>query len=208
VDWRVPDRFNFARDVVERRTGPAMTFVSRDGAVRELTFDEVNARAARWANRLARAGVEQGDRVLVLVGKTPEWSPIMLALLKLGAVSIPSSEMLRHRDLAFRIEHSGARLVVADRAAESEVTGLAADVLYTDEAQLDGEADRAPTADTAALDSAFILYTSGTTKDPKGVVEESAAVTSWMALPDAGCRELVAKRQGGRARGRRIYGAT
>jgi len=172
--WSVPDRFNFARDVAERRTGPAITFVSSDGAVRELTFDEVNAQAARWANRLARAGVEQGDRVLVLVGKTPEWSPIMLALLKLGAVSIPSSEMLRHKDLAFRIEHAGARLVVADRAAESEVTGLEAVVLYTDEARLDEEADRAPTVDTAAADTAFILYTSGTTKDPKGVVHTHA----------------------------------
>jgi acyl-coenzyme A synthetase/AMP-(fatty) acid ligase len=172
--WDVPERFNFARDVAERRTGPAMAFVSKDGGVRALSFDELNARTGRWTNRLAGAGVEQGDRVLVLVGKTPEWSPIMLALLKLGAVSIPSSEMLRHKDLAFRIEHSGTRLVIADRAAESEVTGLAAKVLYTDEAQLDGEADRAPTADTAAADTAFILYTSGTTKDPKGVVHTHA----------------------------------
>jgi acyl-coenzyme A synthetase/AMP-(fatty) acid ligase len=172
--WNVPERFNFARDVVEPRTGPAITFVAQDGAVRRISFEEVNASTARWANRLARAGVTEGDRVLVLVGKTPEWSPIMLALLKIGAVSIPSSEMLRHKDLAFRIEHSGARLVVADRAAETEVTGLDAEVLYTDAAQLDGEADRAPTADTAATDTAFILYTSGTTKDPKGVVHTHA----------------------------------
>jgi acyl-coenzyme A synthetase/AMP-(fatty) acid ligase len=172
--WNVPEQFNFARDVVERRAGPAMTFVSCDGSVRELTFDEVNGRAAQWTNRLARAGVERGDRVIVLVGKTPEWNPVMLALLKLGAVSIPSSEMLRHKDLAFRVEHAGARLVVADRPAEDEVTGLDADALYTDEARLDEEPDRAPTADTTAADTAFILYTSGTTKDPKGVIHTHA----------------------------------
>ncbi len=81
-EWNVPERFNFARDVVEPRTGPAITFVSATGERRELSFEEVNARAAQWTNRLARAGVEPGDRVLVLVGKTPEWHPLMLAALR------------------------------------------------------------------------------------------------------------------------------
>ncbi|HST24387.1 MAG TPA: acyl--CoA ligase [Gaiellaceae bacterium] len=168
--WNVPERFNFARDVVEPRSGPAITFLSAAGERRELSFEEVDARAAQWANRLARSGVAQGDRVLVLVGKTPEWHPIMLGLLRLGAVSIPCSEMLRHKDLAFRVEHSGAGLVVADRAAEPEVAGLEADTLFTDAADLDAEPQSAPCADTAADDIAFILYTSGTTRDPKGVV--------------------------------------
>ena len=168
--WDVPERFNFARDVVERRTGPAIDCVAADGARRELTFEDVNDRAARWANRLGRAGVERGDRVLVLVGKTAEWHPLMLALLKLGAVSIPCSEQLRSRDLAFRVEHSGARLVVVDRPAEAEVADLDAEVVFTDSSGLEEEVGSAPTVDTAAEDPAFILYTSGTTKDPKGVV--------------------------------------
>jgi acyl-coenzyme A synthetase/AMP-(fatty) acid ligase len=173
-EWDVPERFNFARDVAERRTGPALTYLPAGGERRDLSFEEVNARAAQWANGLAGRGVKRGDRVLVLVGKTLEWHPVMLALLKLGAVSIPCSEMLRHKDLAFRVEHSGARLVVADRQAEDEVGGLDAEVLFSDAAGLDEEARSAPTEDTAADDPAFILYTSGTTKDPKGVVHTHA----------------------------------
>ncbi len=172
--WDVPERFNFARDVVDRLSGPAITYVPAVGEPRELSFAEVGARTAQWANLLAGSGVSAGDRVLVLVGKTPEWHPVMLALMRLGAVSIPCSEMLRHKDLAFRVEHAGARLVVADRAAEAELAGLDADLVFTDAAGLDSEPQHAPCVDTAAADTAFILYTSGTTKDPKGVVHTHA----------------------------------
>jgi acyl-coenzyme A synthetase/AMP-(fatty) acid ligase len=172
--WAVPERFNFSRDVVEPRSGRALTFAARDGSVSALSFEEISARAARWAGRLRRAGVERGDRLLVLVGKTPDWHAVMLAALKIGAVSIPCSELLRAKDLAFRLEHSGSRVLVADRAAEPEVAELDTAVIYTDAAALDLEPDGAETADTAASDPAFILYTSGTTKDPKGVVHAHA----------------------------------
>jgi acetyl-CoA synthetase len=69
--------------------------------------------AARWTGLLRERGVTPGDRVLVLIGKTPDWFSVMLAALKTGAVAIPCSEMLRAKDLDFRVRHSGARLLVA-----------------------------------------------------------------------------------------------
>jgi acyl-coenzyme A synthetase/AMP-(fatty) acid ligase len=167
-----PARFNFARDVVERQDQArlAVRFCDRDGGVRDLTFGEVAESAARWTGLLRARGVAPGDRMLVLIGKTPDWFAVMVAALKAGAVAIPCSEMLRAKDLDFRVRHSGARLLVADPASRDGIGAMAEspEVVYLGETE-PGEPDTA-TADTAAGDNAFILYTSGTTKDPKGVV--------------------------------------
>jgi acyl-coenzyme A synthetase/AMP-(fatty) acid ligase len=167
-----PARFNFARDVVEQADPGALAirFVATDGSVRDLTFGEVAGQAARWAALLRRRGVAPGDRLLVLIGKTPAWHEVMVAALKIGAVAIPCSEQLRAKDLDFRARHSGARLLVADARCRAEVEGMAEEPesVYVDEAALEHE--DAATADTAARDPALILYTSGTTKDPKGVI--------------------------------------
>jgi acyl-coenzyme A synthetase/AMP-(fatty) acid ligase len=179
--WHVPPRFNFVRDVVAPLAADpdraAICFVDRGGGRRDLTFAEVLGRTKRWTNLLRRQGLRRGDRVLVLVGKTPDWHAVLLAALDVGAVAIPCSDMLRGRDLAFRARHSGARLLVSERASEDEVRLMAElldeapDVLFLDEAnrRLATEAEAAESADTAADDPAFILYTSGTTKEPKGV---------------------------------------
>jgi acyl-coenzyme A synthetase/AMP-(fatty) acid ligase len=154
--WEVPERFNFARDVVERLEGPAIVFVDRAGGRRELSFDEVTGRAGRWANLLRSRRLERGDRLLVLLGKRPDWHAIMLGALKLGAVSIPCADQLRARDLEFRARHSGARLLVAERAAQEEIERMdePPDVLYLDDAQqaLRSQPDGALTEDTAASD--------------------------------------------------------
>ncbi len=167
-----PVRFNFTRDVVEAAEPGALAlrFVNAGGDARDLTFGDVAAEAARWAGLLRTRGVTPGERVLVLAGKTPDWFSVMLAALKVGAVAIPCSEMLRAKDLDFRVRHSGARLLVADPSCRGAVESMAesCETVFVDEPAL-GEADGA-TADTGAGDPAFILYTSGTTKDPKGVV--------------------------------------
>ena len=171
----VPERFNFARDVVERLAaedpgGCALTFVDSAGEVSRLTWGEVADGAARWSGLLAEQGLRRGDRLLVLVGKTPDWHLILLGALRLGIVTIPCSEMLRAKDLDFRMRHSGASLLVAHRGAEAEVEGM--NVFFLDEA---GEPVAVPACeDTRADEPAFILYTSGTTKDPKGVTHTHA----------------------------------
>ena len=181
--WDVPQRFNFPRDVVEALAAQnpnqrALAYVDSINVVRRFTFAELAILSAHWANLLRDVGVERGDRLLVLVGKKPDWHAILLGALRLGAVAVPCPDLLRAKDLGFRARDSGARLLIADRASAREVGAMMAGsespplAIYLDEAltHLYDYEPRAPFADTHAEEPALILYTSGTTKDPKGVV--------------------------------------
>ena len=194
--WDVPARFNFTRDVVEAlgagdslRKGVA--YVDREGIVDRRTFSDVAKDAARWAH-LLRTRLDRGDRVLIVLGKVPAWHGAMLGALKGGLIAVPCSDMLRARDLAHRVRDSGARLVVADRSCEAEVEEMlnqvdgGVPVVYLDEAltELQRYVPRAPTEETTAGDNALILYTSGTTNEPKGVVHTHAY--TWAQRAQAG----------------------
>ena len=187
--WDVPARFNFARDVVDRlatedRTG--LIFVDASGARSTYSFREIAERSQRYAAALAEAGISHGSRIIVSLPKIPQWLFVMLALDRLGAVAIPCAEQLRAKDLLFRANHAEAAGIIAgvDNYVEAEHMRAAGKTLrhffiaggnaprWND---LDALAEHAaPFAgvDTAASDWSYIVYTSGTTKDPKGVVHD------------------------------------
>ena len=93
----------------------------KGGDDRPLTLGVFPRLSNRFASAMRDLGVERGDRVMVTLGKVPEWHATLLGLLKLGAIAIPSSPMLRANDLKFRTEHSGANTLVGGPESVEEV---------------------------------------------------------------------------------------
>ena len=93
--WQLPDRFNFARDVVEALADDpkrrAVTFIGKDGIIEPRTFHQIAERSARWSWLLRERGVRPGDPVLVLAGTNVDWLEVVLACMKVGAVVVPGS---------------------------------------------------------------------------------------------------------------------
>ncbi|MGP6159057.1 MAG: acyl-CoA synthetase [Vulcanimicrobiaceae bacterium] len=189
--WNVPAEFNFGRDVIDalgREDRRGLLFVDAAGAKQEVTFPAIAAATRRWAGALRDLGVGKGERVVVLLPKIPAWLYSMIALDRLGAVVVPCSEQLRAKDLVFRANHSEATTIIGHSSNRAEVDlmrsqapGLTRYLLVGGQAEGWIALDDPVAAGTefagnptASDDLAYIVYTSGTTKDPKGVVHNHA----------------------------------
>ena len=141
-----------------------------------LTFAELDEHSARLATLLGQKGVEQGDRVGVMLPNVPEFPVAYYGVLRAGAIVVPMNVLLKRREIAFYLEDSGAKALLAwhgfceearEGAAEAGVELI--EVEPVSFAALLSE--REPTPGIAATeedDTAVILYTSGTTGKPKG----------------------------------------
>src|SRR3954454_9214026 len=142
----------------------------------ELSYTELDDRSARLATMLSEKGVEPGDRVGVMLPNVPDFPVAYYGVLRAGAVVVPMNVLLKRREIAFYLEDSGAKLLLAWHGFAAEARDGAADAgveLIEVEpeafAELLGDREPAPElAATAEEDTAVILYTSGTTGKPKG----------------------------------------
>ncbi|MGD9941612.1 MAG: class I adenylate-forming enzyme family protein [Burkholderiaceae bacterium] len=147
-----------------------------DGAA-ELSFAQCYEQACRTAAWLREAGAAPGDRVLLLAGNRPLFLYVWLGAMALGAIPVPIHPETNAENLAYLIEHSGAKLLVSDRDAEpmrelADPQGRCRFVCLDEPALQAQTSALMPLAPVAAKAStiASILYTSGTTGRPKGAL--------------------------------------
>ncbi|HSF62524.1 MAG TPA: AMP-binding protein [Gaiellaceae bacterium] len=183
--WHVPDHFNFTRDVVEvlardpkRR---ALTSLGKDGVIEPRSFMQISEGVTRWASILREHGVRHEDRVVVLADSGLEWLEVVLAVMKVGAITVPCAPTLTAAALEVRISATEPALLVAERSVQPAIEQMTftADVHYLD----DGPARRAsdvpeesPTHNTSSRDLAFVFSTPGTAGASKGVAHTHASV--------------------------------
>lgn len=149
----------------------ALVAIDRSGVRSEWSFGDVRDGAARLAGRFASLGVGRGDVVLTVLGSTPEWALSMLATWRLGAVSLPCHEMLTELDLEHRIEASDPKLIVTHPEHVGKLEAVAGGrqlITAPEPGFLDGVP--VPAVELATNDPAVIIFTSGTTSKPKGIV--------------------------------------
>jgi acyl-coenzyme A synthetase/AMP-(fatty) acid ligase len=167
---------NFIEDVLERFPASARGVIALDrkGELRIWHFGELIAVSAGFSGAFAARGVRKGDAVMILIGNRIEWVLSMLACWRIGAVALPCNTQLRRADLALRVEAAGPALAVGEEELLNQLPdGIPAmTVAELGEVMDEDLPQEAPVA-PAALDpddGALIVFTSGTTGEPRGAL--------------------------------------
>lgn len=188
--WIAPEQYNMTSEMEHHPAeNVALKCLDEHEHEEEVTYGNLLKKANQIAGGLADLGLTKGDRVLVMVPRNVIAYAIYIACLKLGLVIIPSSEMLRAKDLSYRLVHSKARAVIVWSSVtdevdkmEEKIPSLAYRIAVSAKPGeekagyrmlnelMEGQPEVREAVDTHRDDAAILTYTSGTTGNPKGVV--------------------------------------
>jgi amino acid adenylation domain-containing protein len=154
----------------------AATYPTRTALVSEqwqLTYDQLSAAANRLARALVARGATPGDRIAILMRHDSPQIVAMLAALKAGAIVVPLNPTFPTTRLRKTVEDAEPRLIVTDKTNRDLATGIASSnfgIVSFEEQSVQGPSDNL----SIAIDPnqvAFLVYTSGSTGSPKGVMQ-------------------------------------
>lgn len=176
-------------DAVARHGSRTAVEVQRRDTVESIAYDQLAGMAAQARARFAAKGLGPGDRCVILAENDARWCAAFLGILQIGAVAVPLDTNYAPKQIARLLEDSGARLLVASARMEAAARQAAAQASASPGTGADGrgagclvlplgggesagseEAAGGSACPATRDDIAVILYTSGTTSDPKGVV--------------------------------------
>ncbi len=233
---RIPEHFHFAYDVVDEyaRTEPdkrAMVWCDVRGNERVFTFGDFSRLSDKTANVFSAQGLKRGARVLLMLKRRYQFWIAALGLLKVGCVLIPATAQFQKKDIAYRVQASGARAIVCVEEAEVRAHVLAAkpecdtlDTLFTlgpaegfvdfDAAVEAANEHWQKPAELPKNDDIMLMYfTSGTTGMPKMAahswtypIAQTVTAYYWHNVDDTSLHMAVADTGWAKAGWGKLYG--
>lgn len=235
----IPEDFNFAYDIVDEmaRLEPekcAMVWCNPDGEERVFTYADMKKYSDKTANFLKSLGIGKGDMVMLVLKRHYEFWFSIVALHKLGAVTIPATALLTEKDLAYRFNTANIKAVICTAdgevsdyvdEAQKESPGLRHKIIargekagwlsFTDEVEAASDHFDRPTGEEAVNvhDIMLSYFTSGTSGMPKLVCHDHTyplahiiTAKHWHHVSPDGLHLTVAETGWGKAVWGKLYG--
>lgn len=185
-DLLAPEQYNLVEEVEKfaaDQSKIALIWENESGEKKNITYHRLIERVNKVGNVFLNHGLQKGDTVLVIIPRLIEAYEVYLGALKIGLTVLPSSEMLRAKDLQYRITHGDVKGIIsyypfidqvkelkeAEPLVKFSIGQKADNWFYLDE-EMELASSTLTAAETKKDDMAFLSYTSGTTGNPKGVV--------------------------------------
>lgn len=192
IDWFDGVKMNAAYNAIDRHTQTwrknkiALYWEDEDGSTKQFTFEQLSLLSNKMGNILKDFGVTRGQRVFIFLPRVPELYISFLGILKIGAIAGTLFSAFQEQALADRLGNSDAEVVITNSELKKRIDKVRSKlpalkhIITIDSpdfaTSMEHASDELHIAHMDPDEYAFMLYTSGTTGKPKGVVHVHRAI--------------------------------
>jgi len=195
--WNVPEYFNIANECVVKHADkkkPALIIEDDTSGTKELSYTQLNEQSAKIVALLKELNINKSDRVLIRLPNSTDYPESFFGCLKHGAVAVPTSTLLASSEVAYLAKDSGAKVLITAKSMWDELKSILNEETQLTHILLAGDEDMPEIKSDSSIsildlakhlndlepdydlvkskanDPAYLVYTSGTTGFPKGVL--------------------------------------